>query len=252
MTLKCRSRFLFAVLAAVLSIAIIFPSARAASTCDNAAENATLRLATLHPTADEGQTASREEMDRIAAETGASDAAREAHPLMLIVAQGGAHFEFVHRVIKGRDTAGEVYFCDVPSSIVILFGAFKRKTIFHDAAAADPCMRQALLEHHRQHNHVLNKAIDALVNKHRDEFARAVSDLTRKTAPSAASAIQNFETGLASVIGALYQKLALEIERSQLLADTPAALDQLRNSCDGKLHQLELEIGRHGKRGSLQ
>jgi hypothetical protein len=75
----------------------------------------------------------------------------------------------------------------------------------------------------------------------------------RNTAPDAVSAIKALEAGLASRFGQLHREFQIAVERSREEADSPAVLDQLRNACDGKLRQLELELSvPHGRRASLQ
>jgi hypothetical protein len=45
----------------------------------------------------------------------------------------------------------------------------------------------------------------------------------------------------------------VELEKSRLTVDTPAALGELRKACDGKLRRLERELGLPGDRhASLQ
>jgi hypothetical protein len=251
MILRQRLCLCVTVLAAVLLIAIITP-ADAAPACIDPAQASAVRLVAVHPTETKEQTASRDEMDRIADQIGASAAVREAHPLMLITARAGTQVEVANQIIEGRDAARNAYFCDAPTSVKVLLGAFKTTIILHRNAATDPCIRQTLLEHQRQHSRALNETIDLFVDEHRDEFTRAIHDLMQNAAPDALSASQRFETGLAVLIRVLYQKFALEAERARLVADTPAALAQLRKACDGKLRRLELELGGpNARRASL-
>lgn len=145
-------------------------------------------------------------MDEIAAAAGASTAAREAHPLLLIVAQAGTQVKLAHHTIEGRTEAGQTFFCDVPTSVVVTIGVFKRTIILHRDDAAVPCVREALLEHKRQHNLSLDRAIDAFVDQHREPLARSIQELMRRTTPDAASAVRAFEAGLASLLGRLYRE----------------------------------------------
>ncbi|MGE0279059.1 MAG: hypothetical protein AB7P20_00385 [Rhizobiaceae bacterium] len=221
-------------------------AAVAASTCDAVADSSSFRLLTVHETALEEESATREEMDRIASAVGAPAEVREAHPLMLILARAGADVELEHRPINARDTGENTSFCDVPASIVVRLGVLKRRVILHRSAARDTCVRMVLLDHFRQHSWVLDETIDRFIAEHRAGIARALRDLTQKTAPDPVSASENLEVGMASLIGALYREFGLKLEKSRLIPDTPAALGELRKACDGKLHRLEQELGAPG------
>ena len=252
MTLEHRFRFGLVIIAAVLLIAII--PAGAAPACDHLAEGSTIRLVAVHPTAIEEQTATREEMDDVATRIGVSDAVREVHPLMLITARVGINVELDNRPIEGHDAAGRSYFCDVPSSITVILGAFKQRIFLHQEAAAIPCVRGALLQHQQLHSQLLDGTIDSFVNEHRDALEQHVRELMRKTAPDALSAAKALEADVASLLGRLNREFQIAVERSREEADSPSTLDRLHNSCDGKLRHLELELerGRYGRRASLQ
>lgn len=241
MQTKCRLYLLFAAAIIVIIAASTRPAA-AAPACDDQISSSTFRLIAVHPTEIEEVTATRKEMDEVAARIGTTAAAREVHPLMLTAAQAGTHVELDHRPIEGRNAAGESYFCDVPPSITVIIGAFKQRIYLHQEAAEVPCVRDALLRHYRRHSELLDATIDAFVNEHRDILEQQVRELMRNTAPDAVSAIKALEIGLASLLGQLYREFQIAVERSRKEADSPAVLDQLRNACDGKLRQLELEL----------
>ena len=247
MTLERSTRPVLACIVTVLFLAVTHAAA-AAPACNDTVGDSSFRLDIVHDTAFEEQSATREEMDRIAGQIGASAAVREAHPLMLIIAQAGAHVEFAHRPIEVRDAVGKAYFCDIPISIVLRVGVFRRQVILHENATKDACVRTALLDHYFQHSHVLDETVDRFAIRHRAELADALYDLTRKTAPDTLSATRELETGLDSLISSLYQSFKLEIRRSRLVVDTPAALEQLRNACEGRLQYLEREFGSPGDR----
>lgn len=252
MTLKRCPRFGIVVVAAVLVMPIT-SFAGAATVCDYPAEGSTFHLVAVHPTAAEEQTATREEMDGIAARIGVSDTVREVHPMMLLTAQAGTNVELDNRPIQGHDAAGKSYFCDVPFSIIITIGAFKQTIFLYQEAAATPCVRDALLRHQRQHSQLLDAAIESFVNEHRDALDQHIRELMRKTTPDALSATKALEAGLASLLSRLYRDFQIAVERSREEADSPSALDQLRNACDGKMRQLEREFSApHGRRASLQ
>ena len=247
-----RLRTALAVITGALAIVLSDP-ATAAPSCEDAWEASSFRLIPTHPSATEERTATREEMDRIAAQIGATAEMRAAHPLMLIVAQAGTHVEVAHRLIARRDADGDAYVCDVPSAVVVVMGAFKRRVILHKEAAANSCVRKALLDHMARHSQVLDQKIDVFIDEHRDELARGVEALTQKAAVDEPSASQAFEAGLAALVGPVYRQFEVEIERSRLEADTPEALAQLRAACGGKLRELEWEVsGPASKRAALQ
>jgi hypothetical protein len=234
-------------IAPVLFLAFIHAAA-ATPTCDAAADGSSFRLVAVHETALEEQSATLDEMNLIASKVGMPAELREAHPLMLIIARAGVDIELEHRPIELRNTDENVSFCDVPVSIVVRLGVFKRRVILHRGAAQDTCVRAALLDHYRQHSQVLDETIDRFVGEHRAKLVHALYDLTQKIAPDPISAGENLEAGMAALVGDLYREFGLEIEKSRLLPDTPAALGELRKACDGRLHRLEQELGAPGDR----
>lgn len=247
-----RLRTALAGIAAALAIILSDP-VTAAPFCDEAWEASSFRLIPTHPSTTEERTATREEMDLIAAQVGVTAEMREAHPLMLMVAQAGTHVEAAHRLIAHRDAAGDAYVCDVPTAVMVVMGAFKRRVILHKEAAANSCVRKALLDHMARHSQVLDQKIDVFIDEHRDELARGVEALTQKAAVDESSASQAFEAGLAALVGPLYREFEVEMERSRLEADTPETMAQLRAACGGKLRELESEVsGPAGKRAALQ
>ena len=238
-----RLRTALAVITGALAIVLSDHPATAAPSCEDAWEASSFRLIPKHPTATEERTATREEMDRIAVRVGATAEMREAHPLMLMTAEAGTHVEVVHRLIAHRGAVGDAYVCDVPTAVVVVMGAFKRRVILNKEAAANSCVRKALLDHMARHSQVLDQKIDTFIDEHREGLARGVEALTRKTAADEPSASQAFEVGLAALIGPVYREFEVEAKQSRLEADTPEALAQLRTACGGKLRELEWEVG---------
>ena len=247
MLLTHSPRLVLVLIVPVLFLAIIHFAA-AAPACKAAANGSSFHLVAVHETALEEQSATREEMDRIARQVGVPVAVREAHPLMLIMARAGVDIELAHRPIKAQNTGENASFCDVPASIVVRLGVLKRRVILNHSAAQDTCVRAALLDHYRQHSHVLDKTIDRFVGEHRARLVSALYDLTQDTAPDPQAAAKKLEAGMASLISYLYREFGLELEKSQLIPDTPAALGELRTACSGKLHRLEQELDAPGDR----
>src|SRR4051812_6919593 len=92
-------------IAPVLFLAIIHAAA-AAPTCNDAGNSSSFRLTAVHETALEEQSATSEEMDRIASEVGAPAEVPAAPPLMLILAQAGPHVKLEHRPMSPSKTGG--------------------------------------------------------------------------------------------------------------------------------------------------
>ena len=234
----------------VITVFVLSPvGALAADLCDDAAPAAPVRLVAAHPSTTEEETATRDEMDHRADQLGASAAVREAHPLMLSIAQAGTHVEIDHRTIAIHDPnhKDQGYVCDVPTSVVVIFGAFKSRLILNRDAAAVPCVREVLLEHHAHHSRALDAQIELFVAEHRDSLARDARELMRKRARDQEAATQAFEHGMASLAGALYSEFEGVIDRSRKEADSPTALAKLRNACDGQLYELEHQVTAPGR-----
>lgn len=165
---------------AVVILTVTVRPAAAASSCEDLAQRSTVNLIARHSADFDQQTATYDEMDRLAVQLGIPATTREAHPLMLIIAQAGTDVEMAHQTIESHSAVGNASFCDAPPSVLVTIGAFKSRIILHRSAAADSCIRQALLKHLLQHKHVLDKTIDSFVEAHRNGLARAVHDLIQK------------------------------------------------------------------------
>ena len=243
--------FLRTALAGIVAALALGNTAGAAPSCTDVRDALRVTLVAAHPTTTEELTATREEMDSIAAQIGATPEMVSAHPLLLIVAQAGTHVEIAHRVIERQDAQGVAYVCDVPRSVDVIIGAFKRRVILQREAAADSCIRQALLDHMAQHSRVLDAHIDLFVDEHRDELAREIQALTRRAAADEATATHAFETGVAALVGPLYRQFEAKVESSRLEADTPEAVEQLGQACGESLRRLERKTRASGQRASL-
>jgi hypothetical protein len=230
-----------ALISAIMILVGVSHPVAAAPVCDEAARAATVRLIAGHPTANKEQTVTREEMDHIADQIGASSAVREAHPLMLSVAEAGTLVELDHRTIVDPDSGGRRYVCDVPTSVVVVVGAFKSRLVLDRNAAAAPCVREALLEHHNQHSRALDAEIDRFVDEHRDGLARDLRDLMRQTEPEKEAATQALEAGIASLVGGLYREFEFAIERSR------QKVDSRPNSLNSEMRVMDSYVSWSGK-----
>ena len=236
-------------LVVMAAFALLPVGALAADVCDDAARAAPVRLVAEHPTSSDEQGVTRDDMGHIADQLGASSAIREAHPLMLSIAEVGTQVEIDHRTISANDPNPnhQGYVCDVPTSVVVIVGAFKGRIILNREAAAVSCVRDVLLEHHAQHRRALDAQIEVFVAEHSDSIARNIRELMRERAPDQEAATQAFERGVALLVGALYREFEFAVERSRQEADSPVALAQLRNACDGQLRQLEQKVTAPGR-----
>jgi len=54
-------------------------------------------------------------------------------------------------------------FCDAPEAVLIGFGAVTRHLFMTPEAAAEPCVRSALLAHEGRHDRTLDEAIHAFI-----------------------------------------------------------------------------------------
>jgi hypothetical protein len=242
-----RVAFFVMATASIATLPVAVAHSAAAEVCEEKARAASIQLIPAYPKIDEQETATREEMDHLADQLRASSAVRKAHPLMLSIAKAGTNAEIVHRPVVDHSSNGRGYVCDVPTSVIVVVGAFKSRVILNEEAAAVPCVREALLQHHQQHRRALDAQIDSLVAEHSNSFAHNVRELMVEAAPDQETATHAFEHGIALLIGALYREFEVDIERSRQEADSSVALAQLRNACDGQLRELERKLSAPGR-----
>jgi hypothetical protein len=223
----------------ILSL-LIAGSASAGQVCRDLPESK-LRLYSAHPIKTEEHLATRSEMDRIALEIGVSAAARAAHPLMLIATELGTQVSVLHRTIQALNR-GEPAYCDAPKSVEFGLSIVGRKVLLEETAAADPCVRSALLEHEAEHSRALYRAIKVFIRQRREELAARLRELKQTPAPDRASATNALEADLKSFLVTMVQPFKNEMERSRAGVDTPERLEELRNACGGKVRKMEQEL----------
>jgi hypothetical protein len=224
----------------LLMVLVPVRPAFSALACRNLPES-TLRLHSAQPIETEEQSATLSEMDRIALEIGVSAAAQAAHPLMLIINELGTQVSVRHRTIGTRGD-GELAYCDAPKSVEFALGLVGREVFLEEHAAADPCVRNVLLEHDAEHHRALRKAIEVFVERRREELLARLQELKRTPAPDRASAINTLESGLKSFIVTMVKEFKDDMERSREDVDTPRRLQELRNACGGKVRELEQQL----------
>ena len=225
-----------------LLIMLLLPvgSGFAAPACQNLPESK-LRLHSAPPIKAEEQSATRSEMGRIALEVSVSAVAQAAHPLMLIINELGTQVSVRHRTIETLSD-GELAYCDAPKSVEFRLGIVGRKVFLEEHAAADPCVRRALLEHEAEHRRALDKSVNTFLQQRREELVERRRELKQTPAPDRASAINALEAGLKSFFVTMVRDFKNDMERSREGVDTPRRLQKLRNACGGKVRELEQQL----------
>ncbi len=110
-------------------------------------------------------------------------------------------------------------------------------------AAADGCLRAALLRHEADHYRILDNAIDSYFRQRRDQINRGFAAATEKLAPTREGAAQMFEADLTAFL----RRMVREFEKQELSgirrgADTAANLAALRSACGGEVNELEKHL----------
>ena len=186
------------------------------------------------------ETAAPEEVARLSI-TGNGPA---PHPLMAMRYVIDTNVAVVHRVVKTADGG----FCDAPETVVFRFGVIRRGVVLVPQAAADPCVRDALLAHEAEHNRIVRDAIGAFMHEHQAELAERLVHLTQQRARDANAAKKAMELGLMDAITRLFELFKQnEVGRIRNLVDSPDRLQDLGTSCDGRIAELERSVRRDGK-----
>lgn len=170
------------------------------------------------------------------------------HPLIVIAYELDGHFLVEHRLIAAPGGG----YCDAPETIVLSFGAINRNVFLDSAAAREGCVRLALLAHEGEHNRAFNVVLSSFLQQHGEELAAAIGQLQRKLSPTESEARTSFEQGANEVLARLSREFKQEaIGRIRETIDTAPRLTSLRNSCDGRVDQLEKIVREVGKRSSI-
>jgi hypothetical protein len=220
---------------------VLFANAGAATPACRNLPGSKLRLYSTEPTTIEEHPVTPSELDRIAHEIGVSTAARTAHPLMLIIAEFDAQIAMLPRVVEARSDGGTVY-CNAPSAVAIGLGVVRPRVFLIEAAAAEPCIRSALLDHAAEHSRALENAAKIFFQQQRETFAARLRELKQAPAPDQESAITAFKLGLKSFLAGMVKQFASEMERLPDEVDTPERLEALRDACGGKVREMEEEL----------
>ncbi len=215
-------------------------SACADPTCPDL-PSSTLRLFSMHPKIDE-YVVTLSEMDRIAAEIGMSAKERALHPLMLMTAEIDAHVAVQNRTIEVGSGDGLAY-CDAPTSVAVAFGVVGRKVFLLQDAAAEPCVRHALLDHYAEHSSAFDGEVQVFIRQRREEIGRRLRELKQTAAPDPVPANSAFEADLWSIVRDMIAQFKTQMKNSQQRAgdkiDSVKQISKLRNACGGKVHEME-------------
>lgn len=213
-----------------LGSALLFHRAAAATPCDGLPPS-TLRVYDIKTSAVDAVEVPAEELEPKA--QGVALASR--HTMMLTVSDIVTWFEIAHRIVPRAD--GSV--CDAPTLVQIGFGSSRRLAFLARTAAADPCVRQEMLDHEAAHTRALDKVVDRFIEQLQSNLQRGMRALKQTPAPSAAIAKTRWEAGMRAIVTEAKQQLITELAAASDEIDAPAALAELENSCGGKVRLLE-------------
>ena len=182
--------------------------------------------------------ASAAELDRLARESPSAAAYRAPHPLMLLIRHVRSGFRVNHRPVTAHDGDVSAY-CDAPKSVGIGLGFVLRLAYLAPEAAADACVRQALIEHEGRHERAEIKALKAFLRDEADGFAERLRQLKQTPAPSAAEAERRFEAGIAEITSDAERRFLAIRDQTREAVDSPEEIERLQKACGGRLRRLE-------------
>ena len=242
--LKRPQPFLVLWSAGIVAILLTFAPAFATTTCGNLPVSK-FRLLTEQASGIDEYPVNRDEMDRIAVRLGVTNKERQVHPLMLMAAELDAHVAVQHRAVE-VDTSDGPAFCDAPTSVVVAFGAVRRKVYLLQKAAADPCVRRALLAHYSEHSRALDREVQLFIHNQSGVVGMRVQMLKQRAALDILSANKAVEAGVWSIVKNMVTDFKHEmIQARQTMSeeiDSPERLDELRDACSGKIRKMENDM----------
>ena len=214
----------------------------------------TLRLFSMHPKIDE-YLVTLSEMDRIAAEIGVSATERAVHPLMLMTAEIDAHVAVQNRTVEVGNGDG-LAFCDVPTSVAVAFGVVGRKVFLLRDAAAEPCVRHALLDHYAAHGSAFDGEVQLFIRQRREEIGTRLRELKQTASPDPVSANSAFEAALWSIVKDMIAQFKTQMKNSRQRTsekiDSMERLNKLRKACGGKVREMEKKLPIPESKGALR
>lgn len=209
-------------------------AADAASECTGL-PTSDLKLRPLSADAVEQEIAPPEQIARLSV----GEPGHAPHPLLAVRYTFDSNVGLVHRLVpaKGGD------FCAAPESVTFGFGITRRRAIFAPAAAAEPCVKSALLAHEAEHYRVVSEAIRAFLHRQEATLARYLGELKARPAAGETAAKKALETGLLGASARLIEKFNKnEVARIREEIDSPVRLAALSASCNGRIGALERRI----------
>jgi hypothetical protein len=173
-----------------------------------------------------------ETLDRLAPD----DALQSRHALMLTTSDVVTLFEIRHRMVPQADGA----VCDAPSLVRIGVGTGRRVAYLARAAAADSCVRAAMLAHAEDHYRSFNATVDHFIGQQKDSLERGMIALKQMPGANAALAKARWEAGLRTLLSEVRQRLLDELRAANAAIDAAATLAE---ACGGKMRQLQAQGG---------
>ena len=162
------------------------------------------------------------------------------HPLMAVRYSVDSTVGVIHRLVPAEDGG----FCDSPETVVFRFGVSRRRVILAPQAAAEPCVKSALLAHEADHDRIISEAIRVFFDEQERELARQLRELKAQRARDEDAAKRAMEIGLLRASARIMEKFNLsEAGRIRELVDSPARLSALAASCNGRVAELERSVG---------
>jgi len=161
------------------------------------------------------------------------------HTMMLTGGDLAVLSQITHRVIPQADGS----FCDTPSLVNLGFGLSHRIAYLARDAAADACVRAAMLDHEAIHTRLLEETVDRFIDRQREPLQQGMLALKQTPAPTAQLARARWEEGLQALTVAAGRQLGDELRTAIARADDALSLAALEDSCGGKLRRLQDQEG---------
>jgi hypothetical protein len=119
------------------------------------------------------------------------------------------------------------------------FGSGRRTAYLARQAAADACVRRAMLAHEDDHTRSFNETVDRFIAKQTGNLQRGMVALKRTPATSAQIATVRWETALRAIVAEAKRQLLSDLRAANAEIDTAPALAALSDACGGKVRQLQ-------------
>ena len=208
--------------------ALFFQQANAASLCTDLPASA-LQVLDIQAAPQEPVVVSAEDLDR----PSQREELMSRHARMVSMSDFVAWFDIMHRIVPRDDGS----FCDAPTLVRMGFGASRRYVFIERDTAANPCMRQRLLDHETAHNAALNSVVDRFVDQNRAVFQAGMIALKQTPASSAELAKARWEAGIRVILSESKRQLLTRLRVASAEVDAAfSTIEALDTSCRGKLY----------------